>query len=310
MSMHSSWASVPETFLHFPASLTYVGHALSLSLVYYAIRAMLNSRKVEMLFRLCVIEVHSSPRLSYLKSKEALPKRCFTGDLTRASSCTAGQSWLFSLAPSATAAVSPSPPAYWVEWRQQSHLHGCRSSRPLLSQDALPHGPPCWVAPFSAELTLPPSPKTLCCSCAWCINFWPCLGYCLAGDLRDPAAASSANFGWSVRPELWVFLLKQLVKVSSYPGVGYDHVALEPFWKLLVCLYLAALVHLTLKGPVKPVSPGPAIESHHRLFFLSTKKSSLAPICLSKPATKSWDMMAPSAPDGLGFLCECGLWWS
>lgn len=84
---------MPETFLLFPASLTYVGHALSLSLVYYAIRAMLNSRKVEMLFRLCIIEVHSSPRLSYLKSKEVLPKRCFTGDLTRASLRTARQSW-------------------------------------------------------------------------------------------------------------------------------------------------------------------------------------------------------------------------
>lgn len=104
-----------------------------------------------------------------------------------------------------------------------------------------------------------------------------------------------------------MFLLKQLMKVSSYPGAGYDHVALEAFWKLLVCLYLAALVHLSLKGPVKPVSPAPAIESHHSLFFLSTKKSSFVPICLSKPAAKSWEMMAPSARVGLGFLCACGL---
>lgn len=93
MSMHSSWASVPETFLHFPASLTYVDHALCLSLVYYAIRAMLNSRKIEMLFRLCITKVHSCPCLSRLKSKEVLPKRCLMGDLTRASLRTTRQGW-------------------------------------------------------------------------------------------------------------------------------------------------------------------------------------------------------------------------
>lgn len=126
--------------------------------------------------------------------------------------------------------------------------------------------------PFSAELTFLSSPKTLFCSHGWRTNFRPSLGYHLAEGLRGPAAASSLNFGWSVRPELQVFLLKQLVKVSSYPG--YDQVALELFWKLLVWLYLgkdhlkASLGAFALMGAVKPVSPGPATDSHHRLVCL------------------------------------------
>lgn len=47
---------------------------------------------------------------------------------------------------------------------------------------------------------------------------------------------------------------------------------MDPFRKLLVWLYLGALAHLSVKGAVKPVSPGPAIESPHRLGFFKYKE--------------------------------------
>lgn len=61
------------------------------------------------------------------------------------------------------------------------------------------------------------------------------------------------------------------------------------------------LVHLSLKGAVKPVSPGPARVSPQAGWW-----SSLVLISLSKSAVKSWDV-APSAPAGLDFLHEDGL---
>lgn len=54
---------------------------------------MLNSTKIKMLFRLCIIKVHSSSCPSDLQSKEVLLKRCLMDHLTRAFLCTARQGW-------------------------------------------------------------------------------------------------------------------------------------------------------------------------------------------------------------------------
>lgn len=76
VSKHRSCASVPGAFRRFPAPLAYAGHAFCLCPVYCAGRAVLSSTKIEMLFRLCAPQVHSSPCPSRSKSKEVLSKRC------------------------------------------------------------------------------------------------------------------------------------------------------------------------------------------------------------------------------------------
>lgn len=152
--MRRSCASVPGAFRRLPAPLAYAGHAFCLCPVYCAARAVLNSTQVEMLFRLCAPQVHSSPCPSRSKGKEVLPKRCLAGAPAGASLRTARHGW-----------SQPAP--------SSCLLGGAKTTKPPpwlqvlsspLSQDALLHGPLRWVVPFSAELTLLPSPKNLCCS--------------------------------------------------------------------------------------------------------------------------------------------------
>lgn len=110
-----------------------------------------------------------------------------------------------------------------------------------------------------------------------------------------------------MRPERRVFLVKQLVKLSSYPGADYDHVALVPLLKLLVRLYLGALVHLSLQGSLKPVSPVPAIVSPQAGFFFKYKE-------VLSGAYLSVQTCSKVLGDGTfctcWLLCERGLWWT
>lgn len=102
--------------------------------------------------------------------------------------------------------------------------------------------------------------------------------------------------------------------MSSRPGAGYDHVALELFWKLLVQLYLgkdnlkASLGAFVFEGCCKASISRTcqSLTTGWLVVFLGTEKSSLVLISLSKSAAKSWDV-APSAPAGLDFLHEDGL---
>lgn len=113
----------------------------------------------------------------------------------------------------------------------------------------------------------------------------------------------------------WLFTLKQLVKVSSYPGADYDHVPLyllpQPLWWLLACLYRGedhlktSLAAYGFEGFCKASICRICCGVSQQAVFLVQR----TPLCFlpvlswGKPEVKSGEV-APSAAVGTGLLCE------
>lgn len=117
----------------------------------------------------------------------------------------------------------------------------------------------------------------------------------------------------------WLFTLKQLVKVSSYPGADYDHVPLyllpQPLWWLLACLYLGEdhlktlLAAYGFEGICKASICRICCGVSQQAVFLVQRTLLLTCLVLRQARGKVW---------GGGTICSCwdriavwelGLWW-